>query len=742
MKKLKNKIYAVIVGSGKKGLPVDKLQRKVGVKSKKMYRIAIEELEQAGRIVTHQKQFYSPELLGLIAAEITRVSKTFGFAREQASLDTQTAREYFIPGRFLKGALPGDSVLIKSLRPPHGRKTAISPPQSGHSLEGQVVSIVRHGSGECSGTLIERDHQQFVEPDGVLRHPLLVAHTADSSIAPGEKVLAKVVVRGKRHADHLVEIVTSFGSADSAKACAEAHLATAGISRNFPEEVQALAEQIAHRGIHKQDLVGRLDLRDQPIFTIDGADAKDLDDAISVTRKGDGYLLSVHIADVSHYLPFRGAIDREAFARGTSIYFANQVIPMLPKALSNGLCSLTPGEDRLTLTALLTLDATGTLVDYRFHKSVICSRVKGVYGEINQIFAGEASEVIIQKYASVAEELLLMRELATLLSARKRERGAPELITSESKIITDEAGVCVEILPRVTGEAEHLIELFMLTANEAAARLATRESLPILYRVHEKPMPDRLATLTMLLRRLGVPYDAVAISGDDSSAEASGVVGEDNPADVVKATPRVFAAILEQVKGTKLQTIVNLQVLRTMQKARYLPESLGHYGLALADYAHFTSPIRRYPDLVVHRTISSFLAGQSPERIAKRYQKDVARAGLHATHTEIAAMQLERTIEDGYKAEFMRAKVDEVFSGVISGVAYHGIYVRLDSSAEGLIPANTLPDEYHFDELFEYRNELTGDSFRVGDAIVVRCTRADVSTGRVDFSIEPELGRC
>lgn len=732
MKKIQRMIDTAVRASGKKGIPIDKLPRKIKVKSKKLYRLALDELQQAGKIVIYQKHCYAPTALGLIPAQITRVDKTFGFARKQGVSDSATPTEYFIPGRFLKGTLPGDDVLLKPLSPSGHKKASQAPAKSGRSLEAQVISILQYGEGRFSGTLIEQQQQLWVVPDGVLRQPLLVAHSLGPAVSPGDKVLARVKVRGNRHADHLVEILSSFGTAASAKACAEAALATAGIHRDFPEEVAALAEQIAHRGILPNDLLDRLDLRDQPIFTIDGADAKDLDDAISIARHGDGYLLSVHIADVSHYLPFRGVMDQQAFQRGTSIYFASQVIPMLPKALSNGLCSLTPNQDRLSLTALLTLDASGQLTDYRFCKSVIRSRLKGVYHEVNQLFAGQASPAIVSKYQSVEADLSLMRELAALLSTRKQERGAPALITSERHIITDASGVCVEIRPRKTGEAEQLIELFMLTANEAAARFATRESLPILYRVHEKPSPDKLATLTLLLRRLGISYDAVSLSHQDHNTAPP----EEESLPPLNASPATFAHILEQVKGTPLETIVNLQILRTMQKARYLPESLGHYGLALSDYAHFTSPIRRYPDLVVHRTISAFLAGKSAEQIAKRYRSSIARAGSHATHMEIAAMQLERSISDYYQAEFMLSKLDQVFSGVISGVAYHGIYVRLQTAVEGLIPADSLPDGFLFDECFEYRNQRTGQAFRVGDSVVVRCARAHVSSGRVDFLLE------
>lgn len=699
MNELTSKIINLLNKQGKKGLPFQDLTHKLKIKSKRIkeFRIALEELEDAGQIVQKKNRVISTALLGYLPAEIVRINRTFGFAKT-----VEEKEEYFIPGKFLMGALPGDLVLIREIA------------ARGDSPEGEVVKIVRQGNGEFTGKVVLEDGHYAIQPDILMRQSLPLKKFELNGAKEGDKVLARICSRGKRHSEHRAEIVSTYGDADSAASCAKAVLDLNGISEEFPYEVLDTARYLQKRGIKTRDYLERMDLRGDIIFTIDGADSKDLDDAVSLVKYSDCYQLGVHIADVSHYVPYKGDIDREAFFRGTSIYYANRVIPMLPRELSNGICSLNPHEDRLALSALLTLDLEGNLIDFDFQKSVICSRVKGVYSEVNAILAGEADTEILKKYEQVHDTILLMKELADLRTKKKRDRGAPEIVTRESKIIVGEDGKTADIKPRVSGAAETLIEEFMLLANEAAAMAGKMKELPFVYRVHEGPTPEKMEKLNQTLRLLG-------LRSRDLSANVK---------------PKALAEILQKAKGTQYDSIVNVQVLRAMSKAKYSESPIGHYGLALENYAHFTSPIRRYSDLVVHRVLSAVLEDKPLEEIRRKYNKFAPKAAAQASQTEITAMKIERECEDCYKAEYMKAHIGEEFEGIISSVAQHGIYVELPNTVEGLVRAEDLPDgEYFFDELMSFKNMTTGESFRIGDRVTVQCVKSDVNSGNIDFEL-------
>lgn len=371
-----------------------------------------------------------------------------------------------------------------------------------------------------------------------------------------------------------------------------------GLTPVFPSEVIYEAREVSDYSRIKEEIPNRLDLRDKPIFTIDGADTKDIDDAISVERTKTGYLLGVHIADVSHYVQPKSQLDNEAFKRGTSVYYANRVIPMLPKELSNGICSLNPQEDRLAFSCLCELDKQGNITDYKFAKTVIRSRVKGVYSEINSLLAGSDDAELKEKYAEVSDQLPIIKELADILYKNKKNRGCPELETSESKLIINDEDICVGVERRTRGRSEEIIEDFMLVANECAARFGMDNNLPFVYRIHEEPSDEKLESLREALVKLNVQYK----------------LGE-------KACPGDMSEILKAAKGTDIDLIMNNIVLRSMSKARYSTEPVGHFGLALEDYAHFTSPIRRYPDLTIHRIMSAFLSGSSAEECSHKVQQ-------------------------------------------------------------------------------------------------------------------------
>ena len=477
----------------------------------------------------------------------------------------------------------------------------------------------------------------------------------------------------------------------------------------FPPQALDEAEAIAQRTITPEELGSREDLRNELIFTIDGEDAKDLDDAISVKRTETGWSVGVHIADVSHYVTPGSALDAEALRRGTSVYFADRVVPMLPEAISNGVCSLGAGEDKLTFSALLEVNKNGELCAYRFCKSVIRSKVRGVYAQVNRLFDNTADEATKEKYRPIFSSLMEARELAHILRERARSRGMVELESRESRFVLDENGVCTDMYARSSGEAEQLIEQLMILANQAAAKLAKESKIPFVYRVHEEPSPQRLEALKEMASWMGFETRTVKPG----------------------LRPEALARLHEQAKKTKYARIVSYQILRTMAKARYDVRPIGHYGLALSDYCHFTSPIRRYPDTSIHRILSALVGGQSAAKLSRSYAAFAELSAAQSTECEMRAMNAERSAEACYAAEYMRSHLGEVFEGVISGVTEWGVYVELENTAEGFIRAEHLPGRYEFDGVLTYTNRFGGDTLTIGDRMRVKAVRQTFLLGKL-----------
>lgn len=692
----RNKILTFLLKSGKKPVPLKELAAKCRSSrgNSKNFNDAMNELIVSGEIYERRRGFVRTEILGYFKAKILRLNRTFGFMEK---CDTQ--EEIFVPGKFLCGAMPGDIVLANYIESRSG------------SPEGEVIDILQPAEANLSGIIIEDAGMQYFLPDSMSKTPVRII-PGDAVYKTGDKVLAQIAFRGRRHAEHKAKIVFSFGSALRASSCSEAIIDESGVVPEFPENVLHEAKKLAAAGVWADDYRDRLDLRDQIIFTIDSAESKDLDDAVSIERTADGYTLGVHIADVSHYVRGNSPLDKEALERGTSIYYADKVIPMLPKELSNGICSLNPDEDRLTFSAIMNLTKDGILKDFKFAKSVIRSRVKGVYSEINSLLDNTADDNIREKYSGLENTIKIMDELADILISNRKKRGAPEIETTESKLIIDN-DICQGVKPRTRGKSEMIIEEFMLTANEAAARLAREKEVPFVYRVHESPSPEKISDLKDGLRRLNVEIPSFS-----------------------EAKPVHLAQILENAKDKPVYPVVNMMTLRSMAKAKYEPEPKGHFGLALEDYAHFTSPIRRYPDLAIHRILSDIVNGADKEWLDKRYSGFVQRASQRSTETEIRAMNIERDCEDCYKAEYMQQHIGEVFEGLISSVTEFGFYVELPDTIEGLVHVNSLPEgNYIYDGYFSLADEYSSTTFTVGDRVRVMVAGANVNSGKIDFEI-------
>lgn len=687
----------IIKELAKKPRRVRELKAKLG-NDKKVVR-AVAELEKRGKIICRKGVYAlrSEKAEGAIECTIAKLAGRFGFARP---IDPEIG-DIFIPGKYLMGAMPGDSVLV--IKDEH--------PRVAGSLEGKVAAIIKENN-RFTGTVEVCDGRLILVPDACPKSPILIKKRADGGAQPGDKAAVEILERGDSHADHRAGVSMLFGSAEDPGSCAKSLLYGAGLEKSFPSKVKAEAKKFEGRQIDPQEIKNRRDCRDLCVFTIDSAQTKDIDDAVSIEKTETGYRLGVHIADVSYYVRPGTALESEAFRRGTSVYYADSVVPMLPRQLSNGICSLNEGEDRLAFSCIMELNHAGHVVDYSFAKTVIRSRLKGVYSEINAIFDGSADNAARQKYASVMEPLMLMRELYHKLAKLRTARGAMDIESGEAKLVLDEEGHCVDVIRRERGEAECMIEEFMLLANNSSAALARHLKLPFVYRVHEAPDPERMETLRKTLTALHVDYR---------------FAGE-------LPTTMELAKLLSDTRGTNLERAVHTNVLRSMAKAKYEPQPKGHFGLALADYAHFTSPIRRYSDLAVHRILSDVCTGEDDASVRRKYEKYAAEASKQASEREVIAMTTERDIEDCYIADYMSRFIGQELDGVISSVTQFGVYVELPNTVEGLIRAQALSENMlTLTEGAALRDTLTGKEWRIGDAMRVCVAGVNVAQGNVDF---------
>ncbi len=625
----------------------------------------------------------APEAVGRFVG--TR--RGFGFVEREGGADV------FVPAGRMRGALDGDTVRVAVFR-------------EGDRPEGEVLEITARERTTVIGTVV-RDRELGLRPVGEIyllpdspRLPVF-ALPPRGRARVGDKIEVRLSESGGD-----VTFLRSFGKATSRAANYAAILSECAVPTEFSVEALREAERAAAEPLAEE---GRRRVRDT-VLTIDSAGAKDLDDAISLRRSGEGYILSVHIADVSHYVRPFSALDATAHERGSSVYFADRVVPMLPEALSNGACSLNAGEDKYALTAEMTLSADGSIAKTKLYKSIINSRMRGVYSEVNDLFEHGKGSEHYGKYREVYGTLMKMRELYLILAEKGRRRGILELETAEPIITLDAEGEPTDIRAAERGEAEKLIEAFMLTANRAVAELLHARGIPCVYRVHEPPPPEKYESLCDYLGSLSLPLPWKP--GESGTAGA-------------------LRRLIERAAERELGTPVSMTVLRSMAKARYSAAPEPHFGLALELYCHFTSPIRRLSDLVTHRILKAALfdgAAPGKHRAAARRGADAATEG------ELRALTAERRIEALYKTLYMKRHLGEEFTGRVSSVTPHGFYVELPNTCEGLVPLSLLDGDYTFDE---HRRTLTRANhvISIGDEMTVTVRDADVATGKITFSL-------
>ncbi len=629
----------------------------------------------------------------------------YGFVKTEDS-----EKDIFIPEGNIADAIDGDTVKIsyRTYTNSFGEE----------KTEGRILEVLEYGRKFIIGTVdteTVRMHKRRVSRPYIIPDDAKIGRriylASDAGAQRGDKVMAKIIRSATYSYSIEAEVVDNFGETFSKEANYKAILAECEIETSFTDEEREAAKRAAQMPITSE---GRV-IREETVFTIDSESAKDLDDAISIKKLDTGYELGVHIADVSLYVPEKSTLDRLVMARGTSVYFTDKVVPMLPEELSNGACSLHPGGEKYTLSAIMTLDGSGNIISTRIEPSIITSCVKGIYSEINQIFDGTADVEILKKYVPCSEELSQMHELYLILAERSRRRGAVELESAEAEILLDGQGVPTDIIKRERGDAERMIEQFMLAANEAVATTLRERGIPCVYRVHEPPPEDKLTDFITYAHNLG--FDTSDISADNCDSGA-------------------LAALIEKAKEKGIGEAVSYACLRSMSKASYSEIHRAHFGLGIENYCHFTSPIRRLSDLATHRIIHKvIIEGKPPEK----YRSYAKRAAAAASAGELRAINAERRIENLYKVIFMSDKIGELYPATVSSVTAFGLFATLENTCEGLIPISTIDGNFVFDEKnLCLRNNK--QIIRTGQPITVKIEEADILRGKLRFSLITDCG--
>lgn len=666
----------------------------------KLFFDTLRKLERDGRVILSKKKRYCLcQHMQLLSGRIEGKSGGYAFFIP----DAEGRGDLFLPSGNLHGALHNDRVLAKVVH---------SPNVVNGNDEGEVVRILHHANSRILGYYVAKEGGGVVYPeDNRIVCEVAVPKSRNGGAEDGDVVIAEVSSWNNKGTKVRGKVAEVIGRKNEPGMDMETVIRKFQLPEEFPSAVLENAAAVAK--ITPKDLEGRRDLRNDLLITIDGADARDLDDAVSLTMMENGhFLLGVHIADVGHYVTVGSPLDKEAYSRGTSVYFPDRVIPMLPKELSNGICSLNPKEDRLTLSCTMEIDQKGRVVTYDIFESVICSAARMTYGDVNAILAGD--EGLREKYAFLVEMLEQLDQLREVLTKRRQRRGALNFDFPEAKVILDEAGEPLEIRKRVHGRGEQLIEECMIVANETVAGEFYHRDIPFIYRVHDCPPDDKMLELQELIAPFGLTLS-------------------NNMGDV---RPGHFQSLLAKIEELPEKPLLEMMILRTMSHALYDTENRGHFGLASDCYTHFTSPIRRYPDLSIHRVIKDTLHfSVSEEGDHGRLLRRLEDAALQSSTRERLAEEAEREATDIKKARYMAAHIDEEFTGIISGVVSYGFFVELENTVDGFVHVSTLPKEYfafHANSKKLVCKKLN-ISFRMGDAVRVKLVRVNVDLHHVDF---------
>ena len=624
--------------------------------------------------------------------------KGFGFV----IVDDPNIEDIYIDEKNINGALNNDIVDVDLL-------TSENDP----NIEGKIVHIVKRQLDNIVGEFYFENSKGHIKlDDKKLKMNIEIPMEDCKNLVDGYKVLVKIVRQINNNSKFKGEIVKIIGHKDDPGVDIKSEAYKHGIEIDFPEEVLNELSDIPTE-VNMEDIHGRRDLRDQMIFTIDGDDTKDIDDAISIKKLDNGnYELGVHIADVSHYVKLNSELNKDAMDRGTSVYLANTVIPMLPHKLSNGICSLNPNVDRLAVSCVMEIDTKGNVINYDIFESVIKSRKQMTYKNVNKILE---ENIVPSGYEEFADTLRLMRECSDIIRKNKISRGYLDFGQNEIKVIQDEEGNTVDIKPRERGVGENLIEDFMIVANETVASHVYYMELPFIYRVHEEPDEEKINDFLKYMSLLGYQ-----------------ITGKRND-----LHPKRIQEILNYLKDTKEYKILSKMLLRSMKKAYYSKENLKHYGLASNCYTHFTSPIRRYPDLTVHRRLKEIIHGKVDNKTNSYWEQELIYIADHSSEKERASVECEREVDDMKVAEYMEKHIGEQYKGMISSITNFGMFVELDNLIEGLVHVKTMDDDhYNYDDYNKIlKGEHTGNIYKLGDIVDVEVEAASKENKTVDFKL-------
>lgn len=709
---LKQSVTEIIKQPDYEPMSVSDFQDRLGLDNADSFRDLIKvlvELEQSGLVERTKTDRYKRKgnqknmKDNLVKGTLSQNKKGFAFLRPE----DEDMEDIFIPPTKINRAMDGDTVIVE-VQPSRGDFKG--------KVEGEVKSIEKHSITQVVGTYTEGRHFGFVIPDDKrIMQDIFIPKGQSLGAVEGHKVLVQISKYAEGNDNPEGHVSAILGHKNDPGVDIISIIYQHGIEIEFPDEVLKEAEAVPEY-IEPSELEGRKDLRDELTITIDGADAKDLDDAIALKKLKNGNTqLTVSIADVSHYVKEDSALDKEAYDRGTSVYLVDRVIPMIPHRLSNGICSLNPNVDRLTLSCRMEINSDGKVVKHEIFDSVIQSDHRMTYDEVNQIITDHDENVRAQ-YPDVTPMLDLAKELSETLIQMRKRRGEIDFDIDEAQVIVNEEGIPVDVKMRERGEGERLIESFMLAANETVAEHFNKMEVPFIYRVHEQPKSDRLTQFFEFITNFGI---LVRGTGEDVS-------------------PSTLQEIHEKVKGLPEQTVVSTMMLRSMQQARYEDVNLGHFGLSADYYTHFTSPIRRYPDLVVHRLIRKYLIEDSMSgKELRKWEDKLPEIAEHTSNRERRAIEAERDTDELKKAEFMLQHIGEEFEGIVSSVANFGMFVELPNTVEGMVHVSSMTDDYYqFAEgQMAMIGERTGNVFRIGDTVKIKVVNVDVDQRMIDFQI-------
>ncbi|HHY42627.1 MAG TPA: ribonuclease R [Thermoanaerobacterales bacterium] len=655
-------------------------------------------MEKQGLIVKNRRGRYGvPEKMNLIIGQLEGHPGGYGFLLpENPELD-----DIYVSREDMNGAMHGDMVLVRPKVPAKGSSKA----------EGEVVRILKRSHKTVVGTVERGKQYSFVVPDDKrIFYDLYVPKEKTNGAKNGQKVVAKIIEWPQKRRNPVGEIIEILGYPEEPGIDILSIIKKYDLPLDFPEKVQKQVQQIPDE-VLDEDLVDREDFRNQKIITIDGEDAKDLDDAVSIEVTDGGYRLGVHIADVSYYVKEKSPLDIEALKRGCSVYLVDRVIPMLPPKLSNGICSLNPRVDRLTMSVIIDFDKEANIKSYKITPSVIKTCERMTYTQVNKILEDKDQEMI-NRFKYLLDDLTAMRELAEKLTQKRFARGSLDFDIEEAKVILDENGHPVDVKKEERRIGNRIIEEFMIAANEVVAEHIFWLKIPLIYRIHEDPDDEKIRSLKEFLYGLGYTLK-----------------GTQN------LKPKSLQQILEKAKGKPEQRLVNTMLLRSLKQARYSGMNSGHFGLASLYYTHFTSPIRRYPDLIVHRILRKQLNNEIDEKQEKKLSKMVEKVAKISSERERIAEEAERETVDLKIAEYMASKIGETYEAIVSGVTSFGVFVELDNTVEGLVHVSNMEDDYyHFNEKsMALVGERTGRTFRIGDKVKVKVEHVNMAERQIDF---------